>query len=284
MIEGLGTTLIVGFDSAWTAANSGAIVGALRVGDGRFLDLGPPLVVNFEEAERVILDWMTAHAPSRVLVFLDQPTIVRNAARKRPVEDIVSSPVGRRHGGMQPANTGRTEMFGPDAPVWPFLAEFGGPGDPMAPVTDRQVFETYPVLAMIALGWVLPDSRATGRLPKYNPERRKTYSDSDWRFVCDRTAGAFRRRGLTSIAEWIDAMSVARPRKSDQDGLDACVCLLVAMHLTAAGKGLMVGDLQTGYIVVPYEQKLRDELDARCSTIRIDSAEFVRAFRLIVSK
>ncbi len=41
------TTLLVGFDSAWTAHNSGALVGVLRFEDGNFHELGPPKVVDY---------------------------------------------------------------------------------------------------------------------------------------------------------------------------------------------------------------------------------------------
>jgi hypothetical protein len=51
-----------------------------------------------------------------------------------------------------PANTAREEMFGKEAAVWPFLTRFGGPADPLEPIADTRVFETYSVLAMIALG------------------------------------------------------------------------------------------------------------------------------------
>ena len=30
---------------------------------------------------------------------------------------------------MQPANTGKTDMFGPEAPLWPFLTTLGGAAD-----------------------------------------------------------------------------------------------------------------------------------------------------------
>jgi predicted RNase H-like nuclease len=53
-----------------------------------------------------------------------------------------------------------------------------------------------------------------------------------------------------------------RPRKCNQDGLDACLCLLVALYLAERKDCLMVGDRQTGYIVVPYGPKLRAELDS----------------------
>jgi hypothetical protein len=42
-------------------------------------------------------------------------------------------------------------MFGKKAPVWPFLTRFGGPADPLEPIANSRVFETYAVLAMIGL-------------------------------------------------------------------------------------------------------------------------------------
>ncbi len=216
------TTLLVGFDSAWTPTNSGALVGVVHSDDGTFHELGPPRIVDYPQAEGVILKWQAEQVPTATIVLLDQPTIVKNAAGQRPVENIVGSAVSLRYGGMQPANTSKEEMFGKEAPIWPFLTRFSGPADPLEPVADTRVFETYPVLAMIALLWTLPDSRAAGRLPKYNPERKKTFSNSDWQHVCGLASGAFRERGLMEIVRWIDdAARKTSPRKSDQDGLDA---------------------------------------------------------------
>jgi predicted RNase H-like nuclease len=276
------TTLLVGFDSAWTATNSGALVGTVRFSDGTFHGLGAPQIVDYREAELVILKWQADQVPTATIVLLDQPTIVKNAAGQRPVENIVGSPVGLRYGGMQPANTAR-ETFGKKAAVWPFLTRFGGPADPIEPIADTRVFETYPVLAMIALGWVLPDSRATGRLPKYNPERGKTFSIRDWQYLCGRLSSAFRDRGLTEIVRWIEGAGLkTSPRKSDQDCLDACLCLLVALYLAERKDCLMVGNRQTGYIVVPYGVGLRAELDARCKRTGLVASEWVREFKMTV--
>jgi hypothetical protein len=118
------TTLLVGFDSAWPLTNSGALVGILRLGDGKFHEIGLPQIVNYQEAEQFILKWQAEHLPTATIVSLDQPTIVKIAVGQRPVENIVGSPVGLRYGGMQPANTGRDEMFGEQAPVWRFLTRF----------------------------------------------------------------------------------------------------------------------------------------------------------------
>jgi predicted RNase H-like nuclease len=249
--------------------------------DGTFRELGPPLIVDYPEAESVILRWQADWAPEATIVLLDQPTIVKNAAGQRPVENIVASAVSLRYGGMQPASTSREEMFGTMAPMWKFLARFGGPADPFQPVADTRVFETYPVLAMIALLWTLPDSRPAGRLPKYNPERKKTFSIKDWQHVCGLASLAFHERGLVEIGQWLNvAARKASPRKSDQDGLDACLCLLVALHLAERKDCLMVGDRETGYIVVPYEGGILSELQSRCSQTGRPPSEWVRVFRL----
>ncbi len=274
------TTLLVGFDAAWTRTKSGALVGVLQLDDGTFRCLGVPQRVNYREAEAVILRWQAEQVLTATIVLLDQPTIVKNATGQRPVENIVASPVSLRRGGMFPANTNREEMFGIGAPVWPFLTRFGGPADPMGTITDIRVFETYPVLTMIALGWMLSDSRAAGRLPKYNPER-KTFSIRDWQYVCGRVSGAFRDCGLMGLVRWLNlAAQNTSPRKSDQDSLDACLCLLVALHLAEQKDCLMVGDRQTGYIVVPYGAGLCTELGARCTQTDRVPSEWVRAFRM----
>jgi len=276
------TTLLVGFDSAWTRTYRGALVGVLQLDDGRFRELGLPQIVNYREAEAVILEWQTEHEPTATTILLDQPTIVKNVDGQRPVENLVGSPISLRYGGTQPANTARREMFGRDAPLWPFLTRFGGPTDPLGPMVDTRVFETYPVLAMIALDWTLPDSRKAGRLPKYNPARKKTFLTSDWQYVCGLTYDAFLSRGLTEISTWIDcAARILVPRKIDQDRLDACLCLLVALYLAERKTCLMVGDLQTGYMVVPFGAGLCAELESRCKQTGRAPTEWVRAFRLL---
>jgi len=46
--------LVIGFDSAWSGNNSGAIVGALRKDDGSYMRLGDPRKANFDEATKNI--------------------------------------------------------------------------------------------------------------------------------------------------------------------------------------------------------------------------------------
>jgi predicted RNase H-like nuclease len=276
------TTLLVGFDSAWTHTNSGAIVGVCRSDKGVFRDLGPPKRVNYVEAAATILAWQVEKAPTTTIVLLDQPTIVSNPTGQRSVENIVGSPIGRRYGGMQPANRSKREMFGEDAPIWQFLKQFGGPANLLESDAETRVIETYPVLTMIALLWTLPDARRpTGRLPKYNPDRRRTFSISDWRHVCDRTSAGLAERGIKELTLWVEGISgKARPTKREQDGLDACICLLVALYLIEKKDCLLVGNQQEGYIVVPYGAELSAELEARCTVTDRTPTQWVQVFRL----
>jgi len=62
--------------------------------------------------------------------------------------------------------------------------------------------------------------------------------------------------------------------------LDACLCLLVALHMVEQKECLMVGDIHTGYVVVPHGAVLAEELEQRCvKTDRVPS-DWVRPFRL----
>jgi predicted RNase H-like nuclease len=144
------------------------------------------------------------------------------------------------------------------------------------------VFETYPVLAMIALDWTLPDAqRLAGRLPKYNPERRKTFAIADWVHVCRMTAATLRNAGATELAAWAEAAAGnPKPSKGDQDALDACICLTAPLHLAKGRDGLFVGCYTTGYIVVPSSDLLRNELATRCTKLGRDPSSCVRVFRL----
>jgi predicted RNase H-like nuclease len=143
--------------------------------------------------------------------------------------------------------------------------------------------ETYPVLALIALGWTLPGARSTGRLPKYNPQRSKTFSVSDWRHLCGLIEQALRKHGLPVHADWVTkAAQSTSPRKGDQDKLDACLCLLTAVHLAAGRELLMVGEMDSGTMVVPFGHPLHEELKTRCEATGRPPSHWVR--RLVVTR
>jgi predicted RNase H-like nuclease len=269
----------VGFDSAWTPGNRGAIVALVVAGDGSFREVGPPEVVNFGEAERRICDWQDQFSPNRTLILLDQPTIVVNTAGQRPVEGIVCPSISLRLGGMQPSSQSRVEMFGAAAPVWAFLRRFGGAADPLHLTAGTQVIETYPVLALIALKWLRNGGGLFGALPKYNPQRRKTFTLSDWRFVCECALSFFASHSIPSLTAWLtEAAQKTDPKKNDQDCLDACLCLLVAVWLQRGHQCIMAGNLATGYMVVPHEPALLTELASRCKKTGRAPMDWLKVF------
>lgn len=276
------SSLLVGFDSAWTAANQGALIGVIRHDNGGFQSLGLPLVAHFDAAERAIKAWEAEHAVERTIILIDQPTIVRNATGQRPVENIVASPVSRRYGGMQPANTGRRGMFDDGAPIWPFIDRFGGPADLLACSRHTEIFETYPVLTIIARGWTMSDEhRTSGRLPKYNPVRRLTFRKEDWAYLCSRLAEFFEDHGVDAIASWIKSVrDLELPRKADQDCLDACLCLLAAIEMADGKEFLVIGEQESGYIVTSASISLETELKSRCNQTDRDPALWINRFVL----
>lgn len=260
-----GPVLVVGFDSAWTAGKRGAVVGAVRQACGAWRELGPPEAASFPEAGDRIREWKAREAPATTVVMLDHPTIVPNRDGQRPVENLVASPVSRARGGVQPANRGRARLFGEGAPVWAFLEEFGGAADPRSPPAGDRVVETFPVLALLALGWTLADDRRGERLPKYDPARRGTFSREDWRHVCAHLRRDLWGSGLLETAAWLEEVAARpRPSKADQDGVDAALCLRVGIHWVEGGRCLMIGDPATGLMLVPWSPDLVRALEARC--------------------
>jgi predicted RNase H-like nuclease len=251
-----GATVYTGFDSAWTAGHRGALA-SVAVGRG-VPCFHPPVAVSFDEA-RALIEAHGAGA-SRHLIAIDQPLIVPNPVGSRPCEAAVRPAICRLRGAVQPANRGRSEMFGDDAPIWPFLASLDACIDPSAiarATGGRFAFEVYPALAAAGL---FPELWSRRRLYKYNPSRRRTFTLADWRQLCGALARRSDEVGVTDADAWCRRQAdVARPRKADQDALDAVFCVLIALLVARAPSDcLLVGDLERGYIVTPAVAALRD--------------------------
>ncbi len=261
--------IFIGFDSAWAdnPLAPGAIC-AVGLEGGVPAVFHRPRLVSFSQALAFIEE---VRSPSGVtLVALDQPTLVPNATSMRPVERAAASLISWMGGGVQPANRGRTGMFCDAAPIWRFLAALGAEEDPErargAP-DGLFVMEVFPALALASLG---PDF--FGRLagPRYNPMRRKTFCARDWVRVADAAAAEARAFGCVELAEWCqEAGALARPRKADQDMLDAALCVLIALRwrLRPRRDSLLLGDLTSGYMVLPVSEPVRERLSlaaARC--------------------
>ncbi len=253
----------VGFDSAWAdnPRKPGAIC-ALRLARGEPPAFHPPQAAGFDAALAFIRERHAAGAVT--LVAIDQPTVVRNEGGARPVERLVASVMSFSGGGIQPAyrGTNKADLFGDAAPIWRFLAALGFADDPerAAGAGDGGfVMEVFPALALLGLEPAFLAAARTG--PRYNPGR-PTFLLPAWRAVCRTAAAEARRLGLAAVADWCEALPVeSKPRKREQDALDAVICLLVAARWRADRAGcLMLGDLDQGYIVAPANVALRERL------------------------
>jgi predicted RNase H-like nuclease len=244
---------LFGFDSAWAdnPKQPGAIC-AVHLLAGGAHDFVEPALVTFDGA----LDFVRkeqGRSPLN-LVAVDQPLVVPNHTRGRPVERIAASLISFAGGGVQPSNRGKSNMFGDQAPIWRFLDRLGATQDPIAARTAQVgtfVMEVYPALALAALNPVFAKRKGA---PKYNPSNRKKFRLEDWQAVASLAAETAQRKGLSAIERWsLETRDMASPLKADQDKLDSVLCLLIA-HLWLLGPpnaSAMLGDLKTGYMITP---------------------------------
>ena len=174
-----------------------------------------------------------------------------NETGARPVDRVAASLVARLHGGVQPARRGGTAapMFGDSAPIWRFLATLAATQDPLAArdaPSGRFAMEVFPALALPAL---LPEIWARRQAARYNPARR--FLPADWRLVALGAARHARTLPAPLLADWAEsAAALERPRKPDQDRLDAAICLLIAVAWRHGPPDatLQLGDTATGLL------------------------------------
>lgn len=259
-VEGPNHAVFTGFDSAWSGKNRGAIA-HVSLTDGA-LALVPPRPASFAEAfESIKAQGCDAELH---VIGIDQPLIVANQSGRRPVERILSPLIGRLKSGMLSTNCGKTDMFGPAAPIWPFLRTLGADVNWRRSVGASRgcfVIEVYPAPALAGL---FPEFLAHGRLPRYNPRNRPKFLLSDWQRVCYLIGEECQRWGIAGAADWRREMKTKEPTKPDQDCLDALICVLVTYLWWRYGheRSTVVGDMETGYIVTPTNPEMSRQLEA----------------------
>jgi predicted RNase H-like nuclease len=261
----------IGFDSAWTDNKRlpGAICSICHDGH-RFHDFKAPILVSFNGA----LEYVRAARGKYglTLIAIDQPTIVPNSTGMRLAERVAASAVSWLGGGVQPANRSKVGMFDDRAPIWRFLRELNALDDPLRArdaETGLFIMEVFPALALAAL-----HPGFCGRLkgPRYNPTRKKTFRQPDWDRVIAVIRAETRAFACSEADDWTALLKGSvRPGKSDQDKLDAIVCLLVAIRwrLLPPEQSVMIGDLASGYIVAPVAPEIRQRLVSRASLLSV---------------
>jgi predicted RNase H-like nuclease len=256
-------TVIVGFDSAWTdnPKRPGAIC-AVRLVDGVCVEAHAPLLVGFDQA----LEFIAAveRPDAMLLVALDQPIIVNNETRGRPVDRTVGSVVGFVGGGVQSANRKATGYFYDGSPARRFVERLGASVDPCASAwaTDgRHLIEVFPALALPGFEPAFYGPKAG---PKYNPEKRGKFKLDDWRATVRAVFGEARRLGCEPAAQWALAIDIEEPRKAEQDKLDAIICLLVGLRWSERmpWESARIGCTEHGYIITPVHHEMCERLRA----------------------
>ncbi len=257
----------VGFDSAWTdrAENPGAIC-AVGIKEGEVVQFHAPRLASFDQALTFIQE--VRSKDGNTLVALDQPTVVPNQTGMRPVERVAASLISWLGGGVQPSNRRRLGMFCDASPIWRFLKKLDALEDPeqaRTAVEGLYLIEVFPALALASFG-----TEFFGRLsaPRYNPDRRKTFRPADWTRVAEAAALQAQELGCEQLAGWCrEKAKTAQPRKADQDMLDSALCVLIALcwRLRPRSACLLLGDLTTGYMVLPASQAVRERLTLRAA-------------------
>lgn len=257
------STIIFGFDSAWTDTPKapGAIC-AVAFDDRGQINFHEPRLVSFAGAQAFIDELRKDYAVS--LVALDQPTIVPNLTGSRPVDKVAASLVSFIGGGVQPANRSKIGMFCDDAPIWSFLSGLDATEDPVqarAASAGHFLIEVFPALALPSL----KDGFAQRlHAPKYNPQNRKKFRLKDWQAVARVIELSAEQFGVQHLADWARQMhDVARPRKSDQDKIDSALCALIGLFWRAgpAVRSAMLGDVDSGYMITPISNATRSRLE-----------------------
>ncbi len=256
--------VLVGFDSAW--ANNPKKPGAIAalVLSGPVATFHEPRLATFQQALSFI-DELSEPA-DYLLLAIDQPTVVPNHEGSRPVDRVAASLVSRLGGGVQPARRGgmAAPMFGDDAPIWTFLAAFGAMQDPVGArgaTVGRFVMEVFPAMALPAM---VPALWRRKRAAKYNPAASK-FVPSDWPLVAEGMAAFVRCLEAGPLADWLAAEAVrTKPRKADQDRLDAAICLAIALawRYGPAESTLQIGDARLGLMATIVSPETRAVLAA----------------------
>jgi len=251
----------VGFDSAWGGSKNGAVAWASFRGT-RLHDLGEPKPANFKDAACIIETLRAEH--SYVLIALDQPTLVPNETKSRPVERVAASLICSLKSAIQYTNRGKENLFGAHAPIWEFLDRLGARENPLAArktVHGFYLIEVYPALALPALEHAIMERK---RAARYNPNNREKFSLDDWKLA----TGAVKRHADTldvaQLSHWASRQAeLPCPKKYHQDCLDAAICLIIALQWrrTARNRLAVIGDGSTGYMVTAVSPATRKLLE-----------------------
>lgn len=242
----------VGVDLAWAVAKNASGVAILR-GDLEHIELETIRsdVVSIDE----IASLVALHQTETTVVAIDAPLVVANETGQRPCE----TEIGRRFG-RYGASCHSTNLARPNARNGGLLLHaLGANGfhhdfrlDGTLQRPGRWVFETYPHPAMVRI-WELPQII---RYKKGRIAAKRAGLECLQRYLATLTQsgiGVHRTAEVTALLSADVGMLRGRALKRHEDSLDAFFCAFLAWHCWRWGVegNEMIGEQQTGYIVVP---------------------------------
>ena len=261
--------VFTGFDSAWGAANSGAICDLLFEGNSLRLPFDP-VVASWDAA--IVRAGQKLDADLHVWA-VDQPLVVNNEEGCRPVDSGLASALMADFGcGAYPSNLGMPP-WSKDAPIWNFIGALHDNGyvhNPMAIPSvagGRFYLECYPHPAILGLFDL-------ERILQYKVARK---NPEDWqrlvRLVRSLTSAELPVRNICGFVQ-----KGLPQNKRNEDKLDAIISAYVAAYWWRFGvqRSTMIGDVSTAYIVTPHSNRTLASLarvfDGRMNQRRTASA------------
>jgi predicted RNase H-like nuclease len=243
-------TTFVGIDLAWQSDKNHTGIAAFR-GDASGASC---LVSSGVSSLAGVRAFLEEHAVGDAVVAIDAPLVIENSAGQRACEREVTRRFGRFHAGAHPSNLTLHPEAGGVLLARSLVASGYRhvPDDFVAEAGGRWLFEVYPHPAHVVLF-------GRDRIIKYKkgPVAQRRAGLGELRDALrDRlyVGSAFRNEGALAALLAVDAGALAgRALKHHEDRLDAVLCAYLAFHLWRFGwkRSERIGDLRTGYIVVP---------------------------------
>ena len=257
--------LFFGLDLAWGRRNTSG--GCVLQWEG----LGPAEVVDVSEAlgdDDAILTWIdhwdNAAGRQDLLIGVDAPLWVPNETGKRPCETELGRRFTRSHAGAHPANR---RIFGGDVRgerLVPHLAARGIAHDPLLASSQvpgaRQLLEVFPHPAHVVLFGLSRTLKYKAKPGRDYPSRWTAFNDYA-RYLRLLTTHELPDPPLRLPGDWPRSEAAGltgAALKRYEDGLDALTCAYIVFwywwHGPAGAE--VIGDMETGYIVVPRHPEL----------------------------
>ena len=264
----------VGLDLAWGEA---AWTGTAVVDQS-----GQLLRVGRQRTDEDLLSALRSHLDGPVLVAIDAPLVVTNRTGRRPCETLVSTLFGRFDAGAHSSNLSLPSFReGPRGTR--VAALLGLDVDPDFPpqVPVRRAIEVYPhpaTVTLFGLDRIILYKQKPGRSAE---DRRAAIltvmahiaslsTATPPLFVADCDDWAVAHRGVSTAQTHADL-------NRWEDAVDAVLCAYIGLHRWWHGDAgsAVLGDVATGYIVVPLDDRIRDSVaqgpPARLSNTEIEA-------------